>query len=115
MKNQETQMLILELRKQAALQQSPLWKRVAKDLAKPTRQKRVVNLSHIERYAQENDIIIVPGKVLGDGELTKRLTIAAQSFSATALEKIAKAGAKSYLLQEYLQKDPKPKNAKLLG
>ena len=31
-------------------------------------------------------------KVLGTGELTKKLTVKAQQFSATAREKIAKAG-----------------------
>jgi len=31
-------------------------------------------------------------KVLGDGELTKKLTVKAQQFSATAREKITKAG-----------------------
>jgi len=33
-----------------------------------------------------------PVKVLGNGELTKKLTVAAHKFSATAAEKIAKAG-----------------------
>ncbi len=31
-------------------------------------------------------------KILGDGDLTKKLTVKAQSFSASAKEKIAKAG-----------------------
>ncbi|MEI6083325.1 MAG: 50S ribosomal protein L15 [Verrucomicrobiota bacterium] len=31
-------------------------------------------------------------KILGDGELTKKLTVKAQQFSATAREKITKAG-----------------------
>jgi len=31
-------------------------------------------------------------KVLGDGEITKKLTVKAQQFSATAREKVTKAG-----------------------
>ena len=34
-------------------------------------------------------------KVLGNGELTKKLTVCAAKFSATAKEKIEKAGGKA--------------------
>lgn len=37
-------------------------------------------------------------KVLGDGELTKPLTVKASKFSKTALEKIAKAGGKTEVI-----------------
>ena len=37
-------------------------------------------------------------KVLGDGELTKKLKIAAHRFSKSALEKIQKAGGETVLL-----------------
>ena len=34
-------------------------------------------------------------KILGDGELTKKLTVKANAFSASAKEKIEKAGGKA--------------------
>ena len=37
-------------------------------------------------------------KVLGDGEITKKLTVAAHQFSASAREKLEKAGAKIEVL-----------------
>ncbi len=37
-------------------------------------------------------------KVLGDGELTKKLTVSAHRFSASAKEKIEKAGGKATIL-----------------
>jgi large subunit ribosomal protein L15 len=37
-------------------------------------------------------------KILGDGELTKKLTIEAHAFSASASEKIAKAGGKAVVI-----------------
>ena len=46
-------------------------------------------------------------KVLGDGELTKKLTVTAHRFSATAREKIEAAGGTATALVE-----PKPKKAK---
>jgi len=44
-------------------------------------------------------------KILGEGELTKKLSVAAHGFSATAREKIEKAGGSV----TYLRGEPKPK------
>lgn len=41
----------------------------------------------------------LPLKVLGGGELSKALTIKAQAFSQTAMDKIEKAGGKSEVLK----------------
>ncbi len=46
-------------------------------------------------------------KILGDGELTKSLTVSAHRFSAQALKKIEKAGGKAVVLPG---KTPVPKN-----
>lgn len=40
----------------------------------------------------------LPVKILGDGELTKALTVKAHKFSATAAEKIEKAGGKAEVI-----------------
>jgi len=47
------------------------------------------------RLVQGRDVRI---KILGDGELTKKLIIEAHSFSASASEKIAKAGGKAVVI-----------------
>ena len=46
-------------------------------------------------------------KVLGDGELTKKLTVTAHRFSAGAREKIEKAGGKVVCLREPVAKAPR--------
>lgn len=81
-----------------------LWKRVAKDLSKPSRRKRVVNLKDINRVTKSGETIIVPGKVLGAGELKHKLTIAAFQFSDSALNKIKQAGGKSLSISELHKK-----------
>jgi large subunit ribosomal protein L15 len=48
------------------------------------------------RLVQGRDVKI---KILGDGELTKKLTIEAHAFSASASEKIAKAGGKAVVVE----------------
>jgi len=57
----------------------------------------VVNEAELRkaRLVQGRDVRI---KVLGDGELTKKLTIEAHAFSASASEKIANAGGKAVVI-----------------
>jgi large subunit ribosomal protein L15 len=51
-------------------------------------------------------------KVLGNGELTKKLTIAAHRFSASAREKIEKAGGQMTILPERTPVEEKKRAAK---
>ncbi len=44
-------------------------------------------------------------KILGDGELTKPLTVKAHKFSKSAIEKIEKAGGKAEILTEKLPEE----------
>ena len=90
--NPQLQQTIENLRKKAYQEQSNLWLRVAEDLEKPTRARIIVNLSRIERNAKDGETIVVPGKVLGNGELTKKVTIIAWQFSNDARDKISKVG-----------------------
>jgi large subunit ribosomal protein L15 len=70
-----------------------------------------INLSDLERFAAGTDVdpaALVEAKILrrkgarvkilGNGELSKKLTISAHAFSATAREKIEKAGGKIVVL-----------------
>lgn len=107
--------LISELKKRSSEQNVNIWKRLAIDLEKPTRQRRVVNLSRINRYTKENEIIVVPGKVLGSGSLNHKLIISAFQFSEGAKEKINKAGAKIISLEELSNSDPKGKRIRVIG
>lgn len=109
------QNLIHELKKRSSEQSVNLWKRIALDLEKPTRQRRAVNLSRINRYTKENEIIVVPGKVLGSGILNHKLTVAAYQFSQGALEKLQKAGANTTSLLELSKESPNGKKIRIIG
>lgn len=113
--NQNLRNLIKDLKRLSSEQNIKLWKRIVLDLEKPTRQRRVVNLSRISRYTKENDTIIVPGKVLGSGLLNHKLTIAAYSFSQGALQKINKANAKAISIKELMKENIKGKGVKIIG
>ncbi len=107
--------LIMELKKKSSEQNASIWKRVAIDLERPTRQRRVVNLSSISRYTKENEVIVVPGKVLGSGSLSHKLTISAFQFSDGAKEKIEKVGARIVPLIELSKSNPSGKGIRIIG
>lgn len=107
--------IISELKKSGSEQNVNLWRRVADDLEKPTRQRRVVNLSSISRHTKENETIVVPGKVLGAGSLNHKLTISAFQFSDGAREKIEKAGANIIPLSKLSRENPTGKGIRIIG
>ena len=113
--NSILQNLIRELKKRSNEQSINLWKRVANDLERPTRQRRVVNLSRISRFTKEDEIIVVPGKVLGAGNLEHKLTISAFQFSNGAKQKIESIGAKIVPLLELSKENPTGKGIRILG
>lgn len=91
--NPQLQETITALRRKAYSEESPFWLRLAENLERPTRQRVIVNLSRINRFAQDGETVVVPGKVLAAGELDKKVTVVAFSFSQSARDKIAKSGA----------------------
>lgn len=107
--------LIVELKRRGSEQSASLWRRIATDLEKPTRQRREVNLSKISRYAKPNEVIVVPGKVLGSGMLEHKLTISAYQFSEQAKDKIQKSGAKIVSLLELSKEKPDGKGIRIIG
>jgi large subunit ribosomal protein L18e len=115
MKNNQTTALITELKRFAIEQKRPLWKRIATDLEKPTRQRRIINLWKLEKEAKEGETLIVPGKVLGDGTLTKKVTVAAAGFSDEAKEKLAKSGATTLTINELMKQHPDGKGIRIIG
>ena len=70
---------------------------LAKILSGPTRKRITKNLDEINKESKEGGTVIVPGKVLGDGELTKKIRIIALGFSESALKKLKD---KSTILEE---------------
>ena len=95
--------------------ENPVWKAVAKGLSRPRRMGYEANLYKIEKFANKNDTIIVPGSVLGTGEITKPLTIAALKFSERAGEKIKKAGGSCLSIEELVEKNPKASKVRIIG
>ncbi|MEM3979829.1 MAG: 50S ribosomal protein L18e, partial [Ignisphaera sp.] len=91
-----------------------IWRYVAELLEKPTRKRVVVNLSKINRYTNEGDVVVVPGKVLGAGKIDHKVVVAATSFSQSAIQKIKAAGGRVVHILELLQENPRGSNVKVI-
>jgi len=107
--------LIQDLKKQSSEKDIALWKDIAKRLEKSSRNWPEVNLNRISKHTGDKETALIPGKVLSDGDLRKKITIAAWSFSEKSKEKIKQAGGKSITIQELMKDNPDGKNIRILG
>lgn len=73
--------LIIRLKKQNNLE-------IANLLAIPRRKAVVVNIEKLNKETKPGDKVIVPGKLLGKGEMQHGITIAAYSMSRDARRKL---------------------------
>ncbi len=92
----------------------PLWVDISKRLSKPTRHRAEVNLSKINRYTKEGEIVVVPGKVLGAGVLDHSVTVSAFAFSRSAREKINATG-RALTIRELLEENPNGTGINIMG
>ena len=96
-------------------QKSAFWQRVVSDIKKPTRQRREVNIYKIDRCAQPGETVVVPGKVLSLGTISKKVDVAAMSFSLQAAEKITRAKGRVMTIIDLFQENPEGKKVRILG
>ncbi|HLC52908.1 MAG TPA: 50S ribosomal protein L18e [Candidatus Nanoarchaeia archaeon] len=90
------------------------WLAIAQRLSASTRLYASVNLEHINRLATAGDTVVVPGKVLGTGDITKKLRVCALGFSASAREKLKKAKSEIVSISEEIRKNPKAEGIKII-
>lgn len=106
--------LIADLKAKTRENEAAIWRDIALRLEKPKRNWAEANLSKLERYAKDGDTIIVPGKVLAAGSVTKKITVAAYSFSDAAAAGITAAGGKTMTIAELMESNPKGSNVRIM-
>ncbi|RLI97763.1 MAG: 50S ribosomal protein L18e [Candidatus Aenigmatarchaeota archaeon] len=112
-KNPVSKALIEDLKEKGL--KIPAWKAIAGGLNRPRRKSHEVSLYGLEKNAKKGENIVVPGTVLGTGELTKPLTVAALRFSSSAREKIEKAGGKCMEIEDMMKENPEAKKVRIMG
>ena len=86
---------------------SPAWLPVAKIIAGPKRLFAKVNLEKIDESSKTGDTVLIPGKVLALGTITKKLRIVALSISSPAIEKLKGSKSEFVTIYEEIKKNPK--------
>ena len=90
------------------------WLQVAKLISVPRRKQAGINLSRIEKETTEGDTIIVPGKVLGQGDVSKRVRVCALSFSKEAAKKLKETKSEIVSIAEEIRINPKAQGIKII-
>jgi len=107
--------LIDKLKEAGRINKAPVWRDIALRLEGPASNWAEVNISRLDRYASENETVVIPGKLLGSGEIDKKLMVAAYRFSGQAKEKIANAGGQNLSIEELLAKNPTGSKVRIMG
>ncbi len=94
--------------------EAAIWRDIALRLEKPKSNWAEANLSKLERYAADGETIIVPGKVLAAGSISKKITVAAYSFSDAAAKAIVDAGGKTLSIEELAAANPKGTGVRIM-
>ena len=113
--NPNLQELIVELKRLSRENEAPIWREIAKRLAKPSRVWSEVNLATIDKHAKAKESVIVAGKLLGIGNLSKPVNIAAYSASASAIKKVEQSGGSFTKILELAEKNPKGSGIRIMG
>ena len=71
-------------------------------------------MNRISQLTKENDTIVFPGKVLGIGDISKKIKIAALSFSEKAKETLKEKKIEFLTINEEIKKNPDGKKIKIL-
>ena len=107
--------MIEDLRALSREHGAPIWRDVADRLAARRRHWHEVNLSRISRVASDGETVVVPGVLLGSGNLTKTVTIATFRASAGARAKVEQAGGTLVGLLDLAASNPKGSGVRILG
>ena len=113
--NPELRRLLIELRRASAAHDAPIWRDVARHLLAARHQRTPVNVGHLERLVAPNQSVVIPGKLLAEGRLTKPLTVAAFRYSEVAKAKIHSAGGTALTIPEMVKAHPDGSGVRLFA
>ena len=115
MTNQVVIHMAKDLKKASTKNDAPIWAKLAEYALKPSAARRDLNLNRIGQLTKENDVVVFPGKVLGTGNISHKITLFSFSISNSAANKIIESGGKIISHSELVEQNPTGKGVVLLG
>lgn len=90
------------------------WLEIAGIISGPRRKRINLNLDEINKDAKDGETIVIPGKVLSQGEINKKIKIVALGFSENAKEKLSKSKKEFSTIDDEIKKNPECKNIRII-
>lgn len=90
------------------------WFHLAKILSNSSRKYSSINLSDIEKQTTAGDTVVIPGKVLSLGDITKKVRICSLGISSSAKEKLKKTKSESVSIFQEIKTNPKAQGIKVI-
>mgnify|MGYP001563260795 CR=1 FL=1 len=90
------------------------WNQVAAILSGPRSKRLNLNLGEISKISKAGETIAVPGKVLSQGEINKKIKLIAFAFSERAREKILGVKGETESIFNEIKKNPGAKGIRIL-
>lgn len=113
--NPELTHAVHELRRAARDHAAPIWSAAADRLERARHQTTPVNVGHLDRLTEDKETILVPGKLLANGQVHRSLTVAAFSWSEEARTKVHAAGGTLLTIHDLIKTHPDGAGVRLLA
>lgn len=91
-----------------------IWRRVSEILSKPSRNRPEINLYRLNKLTKENDVVVIPGKLLGAGIIDHPITVGSLMASELAVKKLTEATCTYLPIDQLMKKYKKGSNVKIL-
>ena len=106
---------IWSLRNAFKKSKAPIWRALQEELSGPRANRREINIGRLAEITKADEVVIVPGKVLGTGSLGHKVTVCAFSISQSAARKITESGGKVVTFDDLIDKHPDGKGVRIIG
>jgi large subunit ribosomal protein L18e len=97
-----------------ATKKNEKWNEVGSLLSNPRRKRINLNIEEINKVSKTGETIIIPGKVLSEGEVNKKIKVVALNFSEKARKKLLEAKCEVLSILEEIKKNPEAKGLRIL-
>jgi large subunit ribosomal protein L18e len=94
---------------------APIWRALEEEISGPRANRREVNVGKLAELTKSGEVLVVPGKILGTGNLGHKLTVCAYSVSEGAAKKIVSAGGKVISFEDLAKKHPDGRGVRIIG
>ncbi len=94
---------------------APIWRDLEERFLKSRSNRKEVNISKLSLVTSSDEVIVIPGKLLGSGEIGHKLTVSALSISENAAKKIKTAGGRIVSLNRLIEEYPEGKGVRIIG